>query len=123
MAVETKRLAKGIYCAVWLGIIKIDEVFIAGDEIHEMAIADEIAQYVVVIDGTDAKNIPFNVRLLTQATHSASLIVLGYNPPFAGEMISRMFNKVMPIDLELYTDWDKLMARAETVLAEADLES
>ncbi|MEO1287882.1 MAG: hypothetical protein AAFV93_08940 [Chloroflexota bacterium] len=118
MPVTTKRLARGIYSAEWHGFIKIDEVYNASDAIDALAQEDKVLKYITVLTGNDIKQIPLDIRIMSQTVSKSTYAILAYNSPFAGELLGRMFNKLMPIQVKFFRDWDTLIAHANELLEE-----
>ncbi|MEL6526473.1 MAG: hypothetical protein AAFQ07_12275, partial [Chloroflexota bacterium] len=117
MPTKTERIQEGIYCAHWLEHVKIDEVFHAGDGIDQLAQEDGIEHFVLFIDGTHTKTLPFDLRMLTKTTDERYIAILVLNAPYAGEVMGRMFNKFSPVQVEFFRDRDTLMERAYELLA------
>lgn len=118
MPTKTRRLSKGIYCVEWIGFLKIDEVFNASDELDTLAEEDDMDEYIMIIDGTAVKQIPLDIRMMSQSVSKSTYAILAYNSPFAGELLGRMFNKLMPIQVKFFRDWDTLTAHANELLEE-----
>lgn len=117
MPSRAERITPGIYCAHWLEHVKLDDVFIARDAIKALAAEDGLAAYVLLIDGTEAKTVPLDLRGLTKAVDPATISILVLNAPYSGELMGRMFNQFMTIQAEFFRDRDAWLARAQAILA------
>ncbi|MEL6310000.1 MAG: hypothetical protein AAFV98_04895 [Chloroflexota bacterium] len=117
MPTKTDRVEQGIYRAQWIGYVTIEDVFEARDNIDQLAEADGCTKFIVFIDGTETKTLPFDLRMLTKANNENALANLVLNAPYAGEVMGRMFNKFSPVQAEFFRDRDTLMQRARELLA------
>ena len=122
MPTKTERIQAGIYCAHWLDHVKIDEVFQASEAVNQFAEEDNVSRFVFIIDATQTKSIPFDLRMLTKTVDERYIAILGLNAPYAGEVMGRMFNKFAPVQVEFFRDRDALMERAEALLASVEEE-
>ncbi|MGB7340676.1 MAG: hypothetical protein WBC91_17390 [Phototrophicaceae bacterium] len=115
MPTVVERIDVGIYQSSWIGIVKIEEVFDARDQIERLADADHCEKFIIIINGTQAKSIPMDLRMLTQTINKGTIANLVLDAPFAGMLMGRMVNKIMPMQTEFFTDWDKLLERAHAL--------
>lgn len=116
MPTHVERIDSGIYQSHWIDNVTLEDVFDARDKIIDLAAVDGFSQYVVLIDGTRTKTVPMDLRVLTKTVDPASLAILVLNAPFAGEMMGRMFNKLMPMQVEFFRDRHTMMQRAEVLI-------
>lgn len=118
MPTVVERLEAGIYQSSWDGIVKIEEIFEARDKISDLATNDQFNEYVVVVIGKETRSIPMDLRMLTQTIGDGTIAILVVDSPFSGTLMGRMFNKIMPMKTEFFSDKDALMARARVLLAQ-----
>jgi hypothetical protein len=119
MPIEVERFAVGLYCQHWINEVTASDLQKVGDDTVALANADSVNQYVVLIDGTRVKQFPFNIRGYMGSVKSRNIGLFIFNAPFGGEVLGKMFNKLMPIRVEFYRDREKWLADAAAMLAQA----
>ncbi|MEL6149231.1 MAG: hypothetical protein AAFV33_05880 [Chloroflexota bacterium] len=118
MPTTTERYEPGIYIARWIGNVMLEDVFAARDAIDDYAAEDGMARFIVVIDGTQAKRVPTNVRILLKSANTGSIAILVHNAPLGGTIVGRMFNQFSPFPAEFYNDFETVTVRAHELLAQ-----
>ncbi|MEM6281836.1 MAG: hypothetical protein AAF787_06560 [Chloroflexota bacterium] len=118
MPTTTERYEPGIYIAHWIGNVTLEDVFEARDAINIYAAEDNRLRYIVVIDGTQTKRVPTDIRILLKTTNPGSIAILVYHSPIGGTIVGSMFNQFSPFKAEFYNDFETVLERAYHLLAE-----
>lgn len=116
MPANAERIQSGVYRAIWQGNMQIQEIIDNRDRIDSLADEDGVSDYIIIIDAGKAKRMPFDVRGYVRAVSPRTKHILGLNAPFSGEIVGRMVSKMMNMSIELFTDEDKAIARADELL-------
>lgn len=109
MPVHAERITPELYRVHWVGVVTVDDLFNARDAIDVMMTEDQVSRYVLLIDGSQTKMVPFDLRMTINALNPGCLGVMVLNAPFAGELLGRMFNAIMPIQAKFFRDRDLWM--------------
>lgn len=118
MPIRTEHIEAGIYCAHWIDEVTPNDIYFAGDEIQAMANADEVETYMLLINGTRIRKIPVQLNSYLKSTRKEVYAILALNAPALGEVIGRVFNRLMPMQVEFFRDEQTWRARAYEVHAE-----
>lgn len=115
MPIQAERIEAGIYCARWIDTIASDDLYAAGDAIERLADADGVEEYVLIVDGTQAKKLPFHLQSYTNSVKRRTAAILVLNAPVSGEIMGQMFNRLMPLQVKFFKDWEVLLEAAHTI--------
>lgn len=99
MPVEVTRLEDGLYQAKWLGVVKIDEVYTAMQEIKETSMQHDEAHNVVVIDMLSCTRPPTDLfngqRISEMDPRNVGFVMVGASKiiEVLGNMLKRMSSR------------------------------
>lgn len=119
MPVETTRLDAGIYHNAWQGDVTVAELLDAKQIIIEMAADDELTQFVVILEGTEATKLPTDLRGLRSTVPEGVIEGVIYGMPRLGSLILRVFAPLSAVPFHLVRTREEAIERARTTLSES----
>lgn len=117
MPATTERIDTGLYCVHWIGTMTVLDLYAARDGVEALANADGVDRYVLMIDGTQLKQLPYEVKAYLGSITKRMLGIVVLNAPYAGVVIGRIFNKLMPIQAQFFTNRERWIAEAVQIYA------
>jgi hypothetical protein len=118
MPIKAERIEVGIYCCNWIGKVTPDDLYTAGDEVAAMAAQDGIDRYVLMITNAGLQSPTLHLPSYMGSIKKEMCAILVLNAPYAGEVMGKMFNRMMPIQVEFFREREVLLKRARKVLTE-----
>lgn len=121
MPVNIHRHKARIYVSQWLENVLMDELVQATQAIHDLATShNEADSVVVIVDGSKATHIPFEIRQLQSMIRNRSNIIayLLVDPPLGGQIASRILDGILEQSFAIFNDMEEAEAHADELLAD-----
>jgi hypothetical protein len=108
-----------LFYNLWQGTVLLNDIFKAAAETTQHAQSLGEAFYVLIIDATDLKNMPLEIRglLHTSELTRGAVAFLILNPPAIGALAARLVGKFSRLPVEVYTDREQALRRARALIA------
>lgn len=116
--IEISRLDNGIYLSKWSATVTIEEVLTNTDRFIELVTENADNTYIMIIDLTDAKKLPVDVRNL-MASANKDKRLLGYvavKAPSVGEMLGKILGRLIHHHIEFAASVDEAIVKAREIL-------
>lgn len=120
MPIQVYRHAPRIYIGLWTGSVTFEEIQDAEYEMFDIITQHNDHDVVVILNGTNLKHIPFEIRKLQSFVRNQSVTVKAYllvNPPIIGEIAGRIVHTLTDHTIESFDDLAAAEARAQELLA------
>lgn len=118
MPIQAERIEQDIYRCHWHGKVTADDLYTAGDAVAALAAEDGSTRYILMITNTNLQSPPLHLQSYMGSIKKEMCAILVLDAPYAGEIMGKMFNQLMPIKVEFFRDRDALLSRAREILAE-----
>lgn len=118
MPIKTERITKGIYLHSWQGHVTADEAVKASKLEEKLGYEDNCDKYIIILDGSNVRTIPFNLLKLAGSFSGNELSTLIYKAPAMGQKLGEIVGAMVHMPVEFFDDWDITLARAYQLLEE-----
>jgi hypothetical protein len=119
MPISTKRLEPGIYYADWYGYVTRQEIMQSPLDVKVLAMEDNRARYVIIIDTGRFRNGDFDVRALMNAARiieQSTIARVVVQAPTLAKVAGNILNKLIGSHFEFVPTLEAAMNRARVLL-------
>jgi len=123
MPIQILFVEPGIYQGDWSGTVTIDEVYASMQEVSDAAAEHGDDRYAVLVNLSDVKHIPFDLRNLLKISNSDDHVVefIIIKAPAIGQALGNMLHKLSNQPFSFANTIDEGIASARKHLADEQM--